>query len=404
MFCEHCGTEKNEESSSCVQCGQSYTQKVPLPEKRKKWPWIITLLVSLGLFSYLFLGSSLTPVDAITEHLQTVREGKLTEAYYEFSSKDFQKTVPLDVFKKYIKANPVLEHNKKFVIEDEGTKGDSSTVRGYIVAEDGSSLEAVYKLVMEDNEWKIFSISPVVRSEPEKSVQTSVTRQMIDPVLSFLSALQKPEFPEIFQSKLSKHFIQNTSYDQFVKFAEKNKILNHFTDYEIIEHGLNKGRGELVVVLNPHSDEIPFAFTVVKEDGAWKIFRMALGTAKEEAGLKSTELFEKELIPFVKTSAELIKTGKIQELYQQKTASEFRSEVDFSLFNDFIKEYPVLSQYTQVTVKDKGEIGDLAWVDLQFTQGQNSEVVEFTLGKDEGEWKIWGIRMNEKDSSSSYRT
>lgn len=396
MFCKHCGAEKTEETNVCTQCGQAYSPPIALPKKRNRLPWILTGLLSLLGVVYLFWAGREIPTDVISEQLQAVREGKLTEAYYEYSSKDFQKTVPLDVFKKYIKGNAILESNQAFVIEDEGLLGDTKTVRGYVVAEDGSSFEAVYKLIFEDNKWKIFSISPVLRGEVEKATQTSVTKQMIDPVVVFLSTLQKPEFPQIFQSKFSKHFIQNTSYEQFLKFKEKNSILNKFSDYEITEHGLNRGRGEVTIMLNPQSDEIPFAFTVVKEDGVWKIFRIALGSANEEAGLKSTELFETELIPFVKQSADLLKRGKVEELYQDKTAREFRSEVDAHLFGEFVKEYPVLSNYTELTIKDKGEIGDLAWVDLQFTQGTMHEVVEFTLGKDDGEWKIWGIRMNEK--------
>ncbi len=398
MYCEHCGTQIMPENKFCPQCGEPSSSESPAPKKRKWWFWVL-VGIALILAVLFLLGRSISlPGETITEQLRSLREGQLTEAYYGFTSKDFQKTVPLEVFKKYIKTNPILEKNKSFILEDEGIVGDISTIRGYVVAEDGSSIEAVYKLILEDDEWKIFSISPIVRGEAEKTSQTTITKQMLDPVVVFLNTLRKPEFPQIFQSKVSKYFIQNTPYDQFQKFIDKNSILTNFTEYEIVEHELNRGRGELLVLLNPQADDIPFAFTVVKEDGVWKIFRMALGSAKEEAGLKSTELFERELIPFIKTSAQMLKNGNIAQFYQNNTAREFQTEVDLHLFNEFVKEYPVLSQYTELTVKDKGEIGDLAWVDLQFTKGGASKVVEFTLGKDEGEWKIWGIRMNEENS------
>jgi hypothetical protein len=402
MYCEHCGTELTDDSKCCSQCGQAHSseRQPPLPVKPKrrwlKWTLGIAALLLAGVY---WIGSTVVlPQNIIVQQLVSLKERQLTEAYYDYTSKDFQKTISLDSFKKYIKTNPVLQNPKSFLVEDEALQGSISTIRGYIIAEDGSSLEAIYKLIFEDERWKILSISPVERNVQEEIPQTSMTKEMLEPVKSFLSEIQKPDFNNVYPTLVTKSFLENTPYTEFQKFAVKNPILTSFTDYEIVDHQLIRGRGELYVMLNPEHDEIPAAFTVIKENGSWKIFRASLGSPKEIEALQTKELFETVLIPFVKNSITHLKNNDFERFHQESTSKSFQSDVDVALLQQLVQEYPLMSQFTDLRARERGEAGDLVWIDMELKKGSDSWVVEFTLGKDPDQWKILGMKMFELDS------
>jgi len=403
MRCEHCGTQIPDESKLCPQCSQTHITDNPpsasIPkQKRRKWPWVLGFIV-LVLGALAWLGSHYgIPQDAIAGQLTSLSKGQFTEAYYDHTSKDFQKAVSLEAFKKYVRSNPILANAKSFLVEDETLEGTISTIRGFVITEDGSSQEAVYKLILEDDKWKVLSFSPILRSASEDAPQSSITKQVIEPVQTFLGAIQKPEFPQIFQSKLSKHFLQNTTFEDFNKLLRKNPVLQSFSDYEIIEHQFNRGRGELIIVLNPEKEQLPTAFTVIKEDGVWKIFRISLGAPKEEEALKTTELFETILVPYVKNSIQLLKDKNIDQFYQDKTSEEFRIDVSSTVLKDFVDGFPLLTHFTDIAVKERGESGDLYWMDVEIKKGQEAKVIEFTLEKEQGDWKILGMKLFDHDS------
>lgn len=410
MYCEHCGTQIEGESKFCPECGKSssndpirpQTPPPPKPEpirpRRRWWLWLLWVIFALLAMLYWVGSSVVMPQDIILGQLESMRDGKLTEAYYEYTSKEFQKSTTLEVFKTYVKESAVLKNVKSFLVEDETEEGDRSTIRGFIVAEDGSSIEVVYKLVLEEGKWKIISFSPIMRGVKEEQPQPSITKQVIEPVQTFLDNIQKPEFAEIYRTRVSKNFQENTSYEKFQKFLTITPIMQQFTDYEIVEHYLNRGLGEMIIHLNPEEEAVPVAFTVVKEDGTWKIFRISLGESNDEESLKTKELFDTVLVPYVKSSLQLLKDKNLTQFYEHKTTADFREDVDLVLLEEFHTGLPLLTYYQDVSVVDQGEAGDLAWLDVEIKKGAEVTVLEFTLGQEGGDWKIWGIRIHDKDS------
>lgn len=405
MQCEKCGSEIEEKSGVCLHCGTTSSQElsqkgyVAVQPKRRWWKWLLGVLIAFILFFYWVGQSVVLPQDVILEQLNVLKEGKLTEAYYDFTSKDFQKATTLDFFKNYVKASPVFTSGKLFLVEQETLEGSVSVIRGFIVGEDDSSFEVIYQMIYEDGEWKILSVSPVSKEEKEETTPTSVTQQYIEPAVTFLDYIQTPEFPNVYEKKVSKDFLENTSYKAFSQFVNKNPILSQFQEFEIVQHQLNRGLGEIYITLNPETESIPLAITVVKEDGAWKIYRFSVGVTNQEEDLKTKELFDVVLVPYVKGSLELLKQNQLKRFYEEKTSGEFKEDVTYPLLEQFYNAFPVLSGFTKLTVKERGESGDLVWIEMELQKDLEKRVFEFTLGKEGDEWKIWGLQTFDQEKT-----
>lgn len=405
MKCEKCGNELENGSGPCPHCETASSQEAPqqayveVQPKKRWWKWLLGVLIAFGLFLYWVGQSVVLPQDIILEQLSVLKEGKLTEAYYDFTSKDFQKSTTLDFFKNYIKATPIFTSGKMFLVEEEALQGSLSVIRGFIVGEDDSSFEVVYQLIYEEGAWKILSVSPVTKEEHDDAPQASVTQQYIEPAVTFLDYIQTPEFQGVYEKKVSKDFLENTSYKAFSQFVNKNPILSQFHNFEIVQHQLNRGLGEIYISLNPETEGVPLAITVVKEGGEWKIYRLSVGEANQEEDLKTKELFDVVLVPYVKGSLELMKQNQLKRFYEENTSGEFREDVTYPLLEQYYKAFPLLSTFKQMTVKDRGESGDLIWIEVELKKDLEERVFEFTLGKEENEWKIWGLQTFDKDQT-----
>ncbi len=403
MNCEHCGAEIVGESKFCPQCGSGRGVESPeasktKTKKRRWWLWLLwgAALVVFGLFWIKEVVP--VPLDTVVEQLTLVREGKLTEAYYDYTTKDFQASTTLEQFKAFIKENDVFKDVKTFLQEEEEGDAPLDVVKGYIISETGASLEVQYRFVFEDGIWKIKSFSPIERGVEENVPQSSLTKQMLEPIQIFLENVKSPNFAAIFPTLVSRDFENKMPYSTFQKYLEKNPLLGQFTDFDLVDHSMEQGVGYVMITLNPQKEAVPVYVTMIREKGQWKIFRFSMGELDKEDLLKTKELFEVQIAPFIKNSLEVLKVKAFDKFYREKTTDDFRKTVDITALQDLYNTFPLFSQFSRIDIRDYSHSGDLYILDMKLVKGSESMIVEFVVEKEADLWKISGIKVFEEDS------
>ncbi len=143
---------------------------------------IIAILVVIGLF----INMSLTKV--IKAQLSAIKAGKLEEAYYAYTSDQFQKSISLEQFKQFVQQYPALAKNKKVSFTSWKIENNQGYVKGNLTGEDGSTLPMEYHLIKENGQWKILSIktkeSGIITSG-NKEVRKKGWQTFSDPSLGY---------------------------------------------------------------------------------------------------------------------------------------------------------------------------------------------------------------------------
>ncbi len=103
-----------------------------------------------------FVNKTLTKI--INAQLNAIKAGKLEEAYYAYTSSQFQKNVSLEEFKHFVQQYPALSKNKKAHFTSWKIENNRGYVKGTLTGEDGSTLPIEYRMVKESGQWKILSI------------------------------------------------------------------------------------------------------------------------------------------------------------------------------------------------------------------------------------------------------
>lgn len=98
----------------------------------------------------------------IRDQLTALREGDFSKAYYAYTSMDFQKAVPFDTFKSFVKKSTPMFRNRSFTLKDITFSGVIANVKGQLEALDGRYVNVKYDLINEQNNWKIRKIDLLV--------------------------------------------------------------------------------------------------------------------------------------------------------------------------------------------------------------------------------------------------
>lgn len=113
---------------------------------------IILAVLAVIIASLLYFTSGLTA--AAQEQLAALKSKKIEVAYHMTSS-EFQKSTSLDQFKSYVEKNPILENYKSVSFTERSMDNGSGYLSGTIENSDGTQMKIEYRLVKEDNKWKV---------------------------------------------------------------------------------------------------------------------------------------------------------------------------------------------------------------------------------------------------------
>ncbi len=192
-------------------------------KQSKKFLAFIGIVIA-GLAIIFSLGKPVT--NTIASQLNAIKTGNLEKAYYDYTTKEFQKNVSLEQFKQFIREHTALYHNKTARFNSWGIEnGKKASVKATLTGQNGSTIHAEYKLIKENGKWKIaalqlegkITIGNSASQSPMPTLQKGNTPVQI-------SIIQKPEViddfykPYLFILKLTNRATETIRAERFLPF------------------------------------------------------------------------------------------------------------------------------------------------------------------------------------------
>lgn len=128
---------------------------------------IVGITVLMAAITFMVDRSLGEPREIVESQLVALKDGKIEEAY-SFGSAEFKKEVPFEKFKEFVKANPEYARSKGITIQKNEAQGNLYAIGGTFEIEQRQAMLFEYRVILENNEWKIFSMSLNNSRSPEQ--------------------------------------------------------------------------------------------------------------------------------------------------------------------------------------------------------------------------------------------
>lgn len=358
-----------------------------------KWFKFLVVLALIGVIVG-FLGTIFTESmnDVVEGQLKKLRENRITEAYYDFTSKEFQATTTLEVFREFITLYPVLSENKTFIFGVQSTSKEIGNIKGMLISKELHEMKVEFHLVKEENQWKILSIR--LKESRQADQEETATLELIERVDEQLKALRKNDVIDAYYGFVSKDFQKETPLQVFREFINANPILFNYRGVNFKDRSIENGRGYVNLILNSESGDYYLEYNLMREGGEWKIWSLRIILPPEEAAKKAAT-DPQALVPPVRALLDAFSLENIRGAYDS-TAREFQDVTSYESFESFVTNYPVFIRRDLVDIKTgliENGVGKLR-VNLHNDAGMT--VIEFRLGFEEDQWKVWGMQIVEQ--------
>lgn len=394
MICPKCGSSITE--NKCRHCNSNR-------KHRSVWLKLIALIaVAASLFllvHHLLVDNDLsTPVKG---QLSAIRDDQLTEAYYGYTSEDFQKTVSLEAFREFVKNYPGLLKNRSMTIDVEQEENGFGLVKGDIKTND-SLIPVEYRLVKEKDEWKILSlqllpnlIAQATTARPQ--ADTREIEELLVPVNLQLKALQQKEYDKSYQGLMTKDFEKNTPFELYRRFIDSYPILSDYKSLNIREKKLEAAQGTVVVLLeNEKGTVLPVEYRLAKEGGQWKIWSMRLVLPETDESSENAKV----LSGIIRAQIDAIEKGNFAEAYKTYTSKDFQSVTSEEQFENLAKNFEVFQNknVSDVQVNQVTNAGNVIILGgFLSSKDEGKYPFEYNFVNEDGQWKIMYMTISTPD-------
>lgn len=387
MYCSHCGAVISGNTPFCPSCGNKITQEASPPRKFPWVKWLAVLLFVMFLILTIFYIASKDLTESVEGQLKALRLNKMTEAYYSFTSKEFQGSTSLEKFREFIKSHPQFLTNQSILFTSSSFDDDILTLRGTLKSQEKEALDVEYKLIDEDGNWKILSIELVKPDHTNNQVLKQGDFQSI--IKNQLKLIKARDLQKAYSQTISKKFQREIP---FAKFEESLKAYPFLFDFENIDFKnlvLTRERPRILAIISNANGRFPIEYELEHENGEWKIWSMRLSpyTATEKKGVK-------DLKQVVNEQLSALSTGKIKEAYKL-TSKEFQLNTPLQLFESYIKEFPLFSKHDSITFGESLVEKEVGIIEVELQQAGKAMKVDYALKQEQGFWKIWGMQINQ---------
>lgn len=337
------------------------------------------------------LTSALTHV--INHQLQAIKDDNLDAAYYLYTSDEFQKNTRLPQFREFVQSMPAFYDYLTVGYGDAKEEDGNAYITVALFTQEGK-IPLNYVLVEEGGEWKIWSMMPTDTEEQEVAMVTDDQTEQQDikaTIEDHLNKIKRHEAPEVYHKQLSSEFTKSTSpekYDEFIKTQPE------LTEFRSIQIGDIKTEGKIKIVpvkLLSDQGERDITFYFAHEDGQWKIWGLHL--EKAATSPLENEHEEHELVAVIEKQLEALQAKDFSKAYNLYTSDEFKKVVNFEQFQEFVHEYPVLTEQNEFNKIDVLTEGKLRLVRLALTSENHVTEFDYRLVKEDNQWKVWGIQV-----------
>ena len=361
MYCKHCGSKVEGHHLFCPACGNRLSE-----EPGKRFPgWLkalFGLLILAALIALVVQFKKSDSEETIKNQLNALKTGKLTEAYYQYTSKDFQKSTSLEKFKEVIKSFPLLSQVNSISIDEKEENDDQESIKATLDSDDNQTFKMDYGLVKEDDEWKIVFFKLAEAPKPIEEPSTDPANNPIDTIENQLDAIKADKIDAAYNDYVTKDFKKATSLKAFKEFVQSHPILKDFSSKKHGAFSDTKGVKKIKFwISDDQGNRNILDYTLAKEGDKWKVRGIELlPDDVEPIDEKTAAVDPSHLSDQVTNFVDLIKKGEIEKAYEELTTENFKSATSLEVFTNTIKGYNSFIHNESLEFKKtslKGKVG-----------------------------------------------
>jgi TolA-binding protein len=304
MFCSHCGAQVDASYKYCPACGSSISAATmtfsPPSEdstettvstsetqivKKKPMPFWFKLVALLAVLALIGVTAGIlfteSWVDVVDHQLEALRQQDIAKAYYAYTSKDFQSATSLDQFRNFVEAYPVFLNNQSAHFTQRSIDRNIGTLKGNLTSNDHVNTPIEYKLIKEDDKWKILSIRLLKPENIQNAKEADRAEDLIEVAKAQLKNIQDQKLTEAYQNYSSKEFKEATSEEAFREFIKRYPILSDYHIVSFHKPTIRNGVGTLSVILQSEQIAAYVKYYLIYEDQKWKIWSMRILSPSE---------------------------------------------------------------------------------------------------------------------------
>lgn len=302
MFCSHCGMKVESDYKFCPSCGTRLDstnviiEPTPTPSvvKKKPMPFWFKLIALLAILALVGVTAGIlfteSWVDVVDHQLEALRQQDIPKAYQAYTSKDFQAATSLDQFRNFIEAYPVFLNNQSAHFTQRSIEHNIGILKGNLTSNDHVITPIEYKLIKEDDKWKILSIRLLKPGNIQNAKEADHAEELIEVAKTQLKDIQDQKLTEAYQNYSSREFKDATSEEAFREFTKRYPILTHYRVVSFHKPTIRNGVGTLSVILQSEQIAAYVKYYLIFEDQKWKIWSMRILSPSESQENKQSKV------------------------------------------------------------------------------------------------------------------
>lgn len=233
------------------------------------------LLLAMFFIYYVFSSDQDQDEVVVRDHLQAIKDNRLTEAYYRYTSKDFQSTLTLADFKKFLlKAPGLMQLDKVEVI----SKDPLGKVQAHLKS-DQEELKVDFTMQKQDNEWKVHKIEVMNKGDlPE--FDSSIFKE---PIKHHIKALREKNLEKAYLVYTASAFRESTSLSDFKAFVKDFAVFSEKGKVDFKRLSFNNNIGTYEILMTSRGGVVyELKYDLISENGIWKILQIQITETAEE--------------------------------------------------------------------------------------------------------------------------
>lgn len=398
MFCPHCGTQIDASRSTCPVCNKNAAILTPLPKKNNSfWYGLLgVVVIAAALFAgmlYIAEERVESPVEGL---LTAIRENRITESYYEYTSKEFQDHTTFDDFKTFINVHPELAQTTEFTINNVASNNNTAALEGTLHFADGTAVPAEYQLVKEDDGWKIVAITFATGSQESNSFNKPQQQHLNQHRAPEHASAQKPHSspPKIWQDLTA---LEDSDY------SISDKYPSQLDDSDFADSEAAPAPAPIPAVEPPKITQmINKVVTTPKAPAPAPEPTPATPPTPDVPATTTQEFGSQEFVDMIQLQLRALKQNNVTKAYSSEfTSKGFRDATALKDFEDYMKKHPVFTQYKDLEFNKISLKDGITTVTVSLVVSDVERyLVEYTFVKDDNQWKIQHILIPTADAAT----
>ena len=237
----------------------------------------IKIVLSLLLLMFLTFSISIwgqeTEQKFIKKQLEALRYNQFTEAYYAFTSKEFQTATSLTNFKKFINNFPLFTTFSSIVFNESKQPEEIRLT----LKNDHEVMDLIYSLSKVDKSWRVRKIEVAPQEYLLKDVPEFDSTLFLTPVKQHIEALHMGNLQRAYKETTAEAFQSSTPFSEFETFIKSFPIFNSYEKVDYYKLSFNNNLGMYQVkLIGKEGESYELQYDLIKENGRWKILQIQI--------------------------------------------------------------------------------------------------------------------------------